>query len=221
MVFVWYPQPLADAAGTARLPVFLAVAAVTLGPLAALLSGRSRVPRAWLGRTRIAVLQAIVFAGCALTLYVQRPVYLVFTIDRFDLVLARDLDPRDLAKTAREQFRRRPMGAPQYVAAVQPAEPAEAQRILTSALDGGKDLQAYPQHYVPYAQEAQNALRRAKPITAALGKDPAAVESFLAAAGRLPASVKFLPLRARKRDGIVLLDATSGLPAGILLVDPW
>ena len=221
MIFVWYPQPLVDAAGTARLPVFLAIAAVTLGPLAALLSGRSPVPRAWMGWTRIAVVQAIVFAGCALTLYVQRPVYLVFTIDRFDLVVAKDLDPRDLAKAAREQFRRRPLGAPQYVAAVQPAEPAEAQRILAGALDGGRDLQAYPQHYVPYAQEAQNALKRAKPVTAALGKDPAAVESFLAAAGRSPASVKFLPLRARKRDGIVLLDATSGLPAGILLVDPW
>lgn len=210
MLMVWYPQPLFDAAGTGRLPVFVALLATALGPFVF----RSR-------RRLIAGVQVVVLAGSALALYVQRPVYLVFTVDRFELVLAKDIHPADLAKASREEFRRRPLGEPQYVAALAPSDPAEVQRILAFALDGGKDLQAYPQHYVPYAQEAKNALKRARPLDAAFAKDPAAVEGYLTSAGRSQASVRFLPLRARKRDGVVLLDAASGLPLRVLLVDPW
>ena len=30
-----------------------------------------------------------------------------------------------------------------------------------------------------------------------------------------------LPLRARSKDGVVLLDAVSGMPLKILLLNPW
>ncbi len=210
MLVVWYPQPLFDAAGTGRLPVFEALLATVPGPF--LFRSRRRL---------IAGIQAAVLAGCALALYVQRPVYLVFTVDRFELVLAKDIHPADLAKASREEFRRRPLGSPQYVAVLPPGDPVEVQRILVAALDGGKDLQAYPQYYVPYAQEARNALRRANSVDTILGKNPGAIETYAAAAGRSLASMKFLPLRAKKRDCIVLIDAASGLPLAILPVDPW
>jgi hypothetical protein len=210
MVLVWYPAPLFEAAGTGRLPVFLACVATALGPF--VFTSRRAVTGG---------IQVFVLAGCALALYVQRPVYLVFTVDRFDLVIAMDLDPRDLAKADRAEFQHRPLRGPRYVAALQPADPAEVQRILMGALQGGKDLQAFPRYYVPYAQEARNALKRAKPLGTVRAKDPEAVESYLRATGRSEGSVGFLPLRARKKDGIVLLDAVSGDPLEILLIDPW
>jgi len=33
--------------------------------------------------------------------------------------------------------------------------------------------------------------------------------------------VKFLPLSAPSKDGVVLLDAVSGVPLQILLINPW
>ena len=186
MVAVWYPTPLFEVVGTARLPVFLACVAALLGPFV------FKARRAATGGIQL-----------------------------FDLVTAKDIDPRDLARASHPEFQRRPLGSPQYVAALAPTDPAEVQRILDVSLGGGKDLQAYPQHYVAYAQEARNALKRAKPASAARAKDPKALDAYLAASGRSAASVKFLPLRARKRDGIVLLDAVSGTPLAILLIDPW
>jgi hypothetical protein len=164
--------------------------------------------------------QGIALAGCALALYVQRPVYLVFTNDRFDLVLARELSPRDLAK-AKGEFMRRPLGPPIYVAAPTPADPAETQRILNIALGGGKDLQAYPQHFVPYAGEARNALKRAKPLAGILARDDGSLQRYLESSGRAAESVRYLPLRARKKDGVVLLDAATGSPLQVLLIEPW
>ncbi len=217
MLFVWYPRPLFTAAGSARIALLVAVIGVLLGPaLAALLARTGKR-----GLKAIAAAQLLVLAGCALTLYLQRPVYLVFTIDRFDLVLAKDLDPRDLAKASEPEFARRPLTGPRYVAALPPGDPAMVQRILDQALGGGKDLQMHPQHYVPYAGQAQRALGRAKPIAVLNGRDVGALARFEASTGRSGASVRFLPLRAPNRDGIVLLDAQSGMPLGILLVDPW
>lgn len=220
MLLVWYPRPLFEAAGTARLPCVVALAAVLLAPLAGFLAARRGRPHSRARTKGIAIAQVVVLAGCALALYVQRPVYLVFTVDRFDLVLAKDISPLDLGK-AGGRFGRRPLGPPEYVAAIAPADPREAQRILDIALDGGKDLQAYPQHYVPYEAQARNALKHAKPLGTLGAHDSGLLQRYLEASGRSPASLRFLPLRAKKRDGVVLLDADSGLPLQVLLVEPW
>lgn len=211
MLWLWYPRALLSLVGNARLALALAILAALLGPLAAVRSSRRRA---------IAIAQLIVLAGCALALALHRPVYLVFNVDRFDLVLAKDLDPRDLAK-AGPAYARRPLEGPRTVAVLPPADPAAVQRILDQALDGGKDLQMYPEYYVSYEGRARAALARASRVDAILGRDGGALLRWLAARDREPGSVRFLPLRAGKRDGTVLLDAASGMPLGIVPVDPW
>jgi hypothetical protein len=79
----------------------------------------------------------------------------------------------------------------------------------------------YPQQYVPYEQEAGNAIKRSKPLDILLKRDPKTVEAYLKSAGRAADSVRFLPLRAPNKDGAVLIDAASGKPLEILLVEPW
>ena len=220
LLLTWYPRPLFEAAGTARLPCFLVVLAAVVGPLVHYLAGRKGRPLTLAALRMVVLAQVAVLAGCVLALYVQRPVYLMFTVDRFDLVLARQIAPQDLAK-ASGQFTRRPLSGPVYAAAVQPADPAETRRILNDAIGGGKDLQNYPQHYVPYSQQAATALKRAKPLAAIMERDSELLKRYLESSGREAASVRFLPLRARKKDGVVLLDAATGAPLQVLLIDPW
>lgn len=212
MLLAWYPQPLFEAGGGSRIGIFMVVASAVLGPLAGYAFNR---------RIRWAVaVQFAVFAGGLFAIFLARPVYLVFAIDRFDLVPALDISARDLAEVKGDEFRRRPIDGPHYVAAVLPQDERERQRLIDSALEG-KDLQRFPKYYAPYQQEAGNALKRAKTLAAVYPRDPGAFDRFLQAAGRAPESVRVLPLRAKKRDGVVLLDAVSGAPLGVLLVEPW
>jgi len=212
MLLAWYPQPLFEAGGGGRVGIFLIAASTVLGPLAG---------HAFQRRLRwVAGVQLAVFAGGLFAVFLARPAYLVFTIDRFDLVPALDISARDLAEVKRDEFRRRPVDGPHYVAAVLPEDPRERQRIIDSSLQG-KDVQRFPKYYVPYRQEAGNALKRAKPLAAVYARDPGAFDRFLQATGRPGESVRVLPLRAKKRDGVVLLDAVSGMPLGMLLVEPW
>lgn len=220
MLAVWYPRPLFEAAGGDRLIFILVAVDVALGPLITLIIFRAGKKGLKFDLAAIAAFQLAALAYGMHTVYLARPVYLVFTKDRFDLVSASDLDPRDLEKLTRPEFGHLPLGRPRYVAAVSPADREAKQKLMIAALQG-KDLQLHPQYYVPYEQEVPNALARAQPLELILKRDPEGVRRALRSAGRTQEAVKFLPLRGKQADAAVLLDAKTGAPLDIVLVDPW
>ena len=220
MLSVWYPGPLFEAAGGSHLIFILVAVDVTLGPLITLIIFKAGKPGLRFDLAVIATLQLAAHAYGMHTVYLARPVYLVFTKDRFELVSAKDIDPQDLQKVTRREFDHLPLGRPRYIAAVAPSDPQAREKLLMSSLEG-KDLQMYPQYYVPYEQEIPNALARALPLAQLLGRDAGRVQRGLQSAGRSQESVKFLPLRATQADGAVFLDAKTGAPLEIVLVDPW
>jgi len=221
MLMVWYPWPLFEAAGGSGLTVILVGVDVVVGPLITLIIFKAGKKGLKFDLMIIALAQLSALAYGVHVVYIARPAYLVYNFDRFDLVTAVQLDPQDLAKATRAEFRNPPADGPLYVAAVLPADVEEQHKILDSALQG-KDLHLFPQHYVPYEQEAQNALKRARTVDAALDRDSSGeVARYLESTGRSRDSVKVLPLRARNREATVLLDAASGKPLKIVLVDLW
>jgi hypothetical protein len=117
-------------------------------------------------------------------------------------------------------YKQMPLGRPRYIAAVLPADSDEKLKIINSALTG-KDLQMYPQQYVPYDQETGNAVKHSKPLGTLIKRAPETVQKYLKSAGRSEDSVRYLPLRATNKDAAVLIDAVSGAPLEILLVEPW
>jgi hypothetical protein len=220
MLTVWYPWPLFEAAGGSHLTLILVAVDVTLGPLITLIIFK---PGKWglkFDLTVIALLQLAALAYGIYTVYLARPVYLAYTVDRFEVVTVKDIDPEDLTKATRAEYKRLPLGRPRYVGAQMPTDLDAKQKILETSL-AGKDLQMYPQYYVPYEQEAQNALEHAKALDVLLERDPEAVRGYLDSAGRPQDSVKYLPLRAQNKDAAVLIDAVSGAPLEILLIEPW
>jgi hypothetical protein len=220
MLTLWYPGPLFEAAGGDRLVFILVAVDVTLGPLITLLIFKSGKKGLKFDLAVIASLQLAALVYGMHAVYLARPVYLVFTKDRFDLVSAADLDPQDLEKVTRREFAQLPLGRPRYIAAVSPSDPEARRKLLMESLQG-KDLQMQPQYYVPYEQEIAHALARAKTLELILSREPEGVQRTLASIGRSSESVKFLPLRGKQADGAVLLDAKTGAPLDILLVDPW
>lgn len=220
MLLVWYPWPLFEVAGGSGLIMILLGVDVVLGPLITLVVFRAGKKGLKIDLLFIAAVQLAALTYGVHAVFAVRPAYIVFTVDRFELVAAIDLDPADLAQVRDPQFKRPPVWGPAYVAASMPADVAGRQKILDSGL-AGKDLNLFPQHYVPLERQAPDALKRSRPASILLQRDPAAMKDYLASTGRTPETLRFLPLRARMGDAAVLLDATSGMPLKILQVDPW
>lgn len=164
MLLVWYPQPYFDALGGKRLLIILLSVDVVLGPLITLIIYNEKKKRLKFDLMVIAFLQlAALFYGASV-LFQARPVFLVFTVDRFEVVTAIELSDIASIKGVKQEYQTLSLTGPKTVTAKKPTDPEEQQRILSSALDGGPDLQAMPQHYVAYEQTKHAVLSRIKLI---------------------------------------------------------
>jgi len=225
MLLVWYPGPFFTAMGGNDLFIILLAVHVVLGPLVTLIvfNPKKRPALLRLDLAIIGLVQAAALAYGVSVIAEVRPVYMVFTVDRFDLVAANDIKAAELARVKDPRFQSIPWGRPATIAVKSPTEPAEQMRIIQSALEGA-DLQTFPQYYVDYPSLAAQALGRSKPYSVLRRRHPesaALLDKRLAELGRREEEVRFLPLKARKTDYSVLVDAKSGAVLGFLEVYPW
>lgn len=225
MYFVWYPHPLFEAMGADGLVIILVGVDVVLGPLVTLIVANPGKPWRVLRRdiAVIAVLQAAALAYGVHIVAIARPVYVVFSWDRFDAVAANQIFDEDLPKARRPEFRTLPWGSPRVIAVQMPSDPAEQLRVIQWAASGS-DLQTFVEYYLPYEELARAALEKSKPIADLRKRNPdggAVIDAALARAGRRDDEVRFLPLKARMRDMAVILDAKTGAVLGYAEVNPW
>lgn len=224
MVFWIYPRPYFEASGGNDLVLLMVGVDVTLGPLLTLAVFN---PRKGLGKLRfdLAVIGACQVAALAYgmhVMYVARPAYLVYAVDRFDLVMNNQLLDSELAK-ASAPWNARPLGRPPTIAAKLPADPKEKEASMFLAL-GGVDLTAQARYFVPYDDVAKDAAARAQPLDELRKLNPqasAVIDRLVARAGRPEAALAFLPAKGPQRDFAVIVERASGAIVDRVLLRPW
>ena len=224
MIFVWYPLPYFEAAGGNDLVLLMVGIDVALGPLLtlAIFDPGKGLRRLRFDLVVIGVLQVAALAYGVHVMYTARPAYLVFAVDRFDLVMANLLSDAELSK-ASPPYDRRPLGKPPTVGARTPKDPKLAQESLFLALNG-VDLVQQPRYYVRYEDIAGDAAKRAQPIAELRKLNPGQgdrIDSIVAGSGRAEDALAFLPARAPNRDFTVIIDRNSGAIVGKAMLKPW
>ena len=225
MLGIWYPPPFFEAMGADGLIFILVAVDVILGPVVTLIIFTPGKPRRLLvfDLAVIAILQLAALSYGAFVISQARPVYLLFVRDRFEITAADEVRTEELAQVRDARFRALPRLRPRLAAAEMPTDPAEQMRIMLSAIHG-VDLKTYPQYYVAYEKDAALARAKAQPLAVLRKRHPessGALDKAIAQAGLPEERLAFLPLRARKKDMSVLLDAGSGRIAGFVAIDPW
>jgi hypothetical protein len=224
MLVFWYPQPYFVAMGGDTLILILIGVDVVIGPLITLVVFDPKKKHLRFDLAVIALLQLSALAYGCHVMFVARPVYTVFVVDRFEAVAANQIDAASLAKATAPEFRALPLAGPQVIAVRQPDDPQRQAEIVMSAMAGGADLANLPEFYVPYAAFQRDAAARALPLAELLRRQPdgaEAIRTLLAATRRGADTVGYVPLRARNRDMSVLVDRKTGEVVGIVAVYPW
>ncbi len=223
LFLVWYPQPYFGAAGGQALIIILLGVDIVLGPMLTLVLFESGKKNLLLDLCLIAAIQVSALIYGLYVIAQARPVFIVAAIDRFEVVSANEIDPVDLAKGSKAEFRRLSWTGPRLVAAKRPDDPGKRSDLLFSGL-AGKDIQTFPEYYVDYADEAASMLAHAKPLAdLSRSKVDAALilEAWLKKHHREPSSIVWLPTKARKAALTMLLDTKNGAVLGALPIDPW
>lgn len=219
--FAWYPGALSGAQGVDRLVLILIGVDVILGPL---MTAIIYVPGKWGLKFDLVVIAAMQTAALLYGLeaiHGGRPAYVVFNVDRFDVIAYQDVNKDSLSRVPEGMGRS--FWGPKTVAAVLPADSEKRADILFSAIGGGADLAQLPEYFVPVEAERPSMIKRQRPMDELRKLNELNDEQWndvLASFGRSELELGYLPLAANARDGAVVIDAQSGEILGIRLLQP-
>jgi len=228
LVFLlWYPSPMAAATGVTAIFLIVLGVDVVLGPcITLIIFNPTKKPAKELRRdlTIVLLVQIAALLYGLHTVFVARPVYVVYSAGRFDLVYANDLTPEKLAKVQSPEFQSPPLLRPRIIAARSPTDTKARNALLLGSLSGGDDLPQMPQYYVPYAEERDKIRGRILPIDALreLNKTEGAridaiVEQYASRSG----GVGFLPVRGKVKDLAAIVARDTAEVLEIVELNPW
>jgi hypothetical protein len=223
MRLLWYQDFYFAAIGADGLIAILFGVDVTLGPLLTLIIFKSGKKGLKFDLACIGVCQLVALLYGMHTVFLARPAFAVFSVDRFNVVQAVEMD---FSGAERSDFQAVPWTGPRW-AAVKITQDDEAfRKALADVVFHGRDFSQHARYLVPYEEIKSKAVAMAKPIARLRRKGKGVqaserVQDFLSARGLTEEQVGYLPLKARAEDMAVIVGRPSGDILGVVRVNPW
>ena len=225
LVFViWYPDLLAKATGVDEIFFIVLGVDVCLGPLLTLAVFNLKKKELKRDLFIIFALQIGALLYGLYTVGIVRPAYVVFEIDRFQLVYANDLSKEKIANATHEKFRSMPYFGPRWVTALLPTDIEERNKVLFSVLEGGEDISQFPRFYAPLAESKDEIAKRAMSLEMLeeynldnLATYQALIDRYSSASS----NVGYLPLKGFALDIVVVVDKSSADVLELVNLRPW
>jgi hypothetical protein len=218
--FIWYPSPLHEAVGVTQIFLLLLSVDIMIGPILTLIVYKPNKSSLKFDLSIIALLQLTALSYGMSAVFQGRPAFIVFNVTRFEISRASDIDP-DSANTALKNGNETAEAGwtgPRWVGAAKSPDPKRAQDIMFSSAFGGPDWPQLPELFIPLSQVKEQMLARARPVEE-LREQLRKTQSPV----NLDDSkdVKWLPLRGKAKNMVVLIDAQTAEVIEILDIDPW
>lgn len=221
---LWYPYPYREISGGRELFLIVMVVDVMLGPLITLAVFNRTKPKAELRRdlAMVGLIQLAALGYGLWTVFVARPVHLVFEYDRFRVVHAVDI-PAELLIHEIPGVEALPLCGPTLLA-LRPFRDNKEEMEATLAALQGLSLSARPHLWQPYAQAKPQVLQAAKPVQTLMtrfAKNATQIKAAVDQAKRPIEALVYLPLISRQMAWTVLLDPVTAEPLVYLPLDSF
>ncbi|MDV4312395.1 TfpX/TfpZ family type IV pilin accessory protein [Acinetobacter indicus] len=219
VVFVlWYPSPLAKAAGVTNIFLMLVVIDVILGPLLGLLVYKEGKKTLKMDLTVIILIQIAALSYGVYSIAQARPVWITFNHDRFELVRNNELKTENIAD-AQSQYQQPTWLQPQYVAVKQATDPQEQQIEQMSAMLNGISLAQYPERYIALDQVKTQIQDQARDLSQLKQwNDETIIQAII---NKYPQANGWLPLETYGLAMVILVNKESAEVIKIVDLRPW
>ncbi len=218
--WLWYPGSFRRLAGGRDLFFLVTSVDMVLGPCLtfAVFNIAKGMPHLRRDLAVIALIQGAALVFGLHTVYIVRPVAMVFEVDRFRLVTASDVSAEELAKGPPE-YRSLPRTGPWLLGTRSPKRGDEHNEALFTGLRG-LDIGYRPLFWQPYEKSAPMAVERSRPLALLLEHYPNGADELSQRLREMNADAtthRFLPTIARG-DWVAVIDK-EGRVLGYLPVD--
>lgn len=219
---IWYPSPLFEAAGLAKIFFMLLSIDVVIGPLFSLLVYKEGKKTLKFDLMVVLIIQFCAFGYGLYSIAQGRPAWIVFNQDRFDLIRVNEIDTRNIDK-APIQYQTAPWSGPKWVRVDVSAQHTDTQNkiLLEEALSKGEYSSSQsPEFYQTIENNSgklpSNRVRNLSDLEKFNDKNE--VNQIRA---KYPNVDSFYPLKSTHKDMVVLLSKKD--PSSLWIVDlrPW
>jgi hypothetical protein len=218
--FIWYPPPFFRAAGGQELVLLIGAVDVIAGPLITFFIFNKAKRSLKFDLAVVALLQFGALCYGVWTMAAARPAYVVYAVDRFDVVIAADIDETDFARVTDPAFKRMSWLGPVWAGAKEPGTPGEQFSVAIEALQGGRDITARPYLFVALDKVASQIKDRALPLAKLKEYNPGESLAQIAVYMQAPEKYGFVPMKAR-HSMAVIVDKTQGTVVEVVPLSPW
>ncbi|MCW8925167.1 MAG: hypothetical protein OQJ84_02840 [Xanthomonadales bacterium] len=222
IMFAWYPQPFLQLPSSGRFSVLLLISAALIGPVLIWFMYKQGKKGMLFDLVFIALMQLAAMGWGMYTLYLNRPYFMVFTLDRFEVLARREVDTAEISDPA---FLDKPLAGPVLLYANMPSDPAAYQKLLREVMfEGLPDLQFRSEFWSLYDQRRQQVLDVSRPLAdlrEARPESSASIDKLVRKHGGEISSLRYVPGLLHAGQFAAVLDADSGGIAGYLVTDPW
>ena len=222
ILFAWYPYPIMQFQESGKFALLLILTAALIGPALTWLVYKEDKRGLVFDLVVIVSVQLAAISWGTLSIYQSRPYFMVYAVDRFEVMSVRDIDMTTITDP---QFLDRPLTGPILLYANMPKDQAGYQKLLQEVMFEGKpDLQFRPEFWSVYADRQKQALQTSRPLAELRDARPAsvnAIDKLVQNNGGDINRLAFLPALVNDGHFAAILDSNSGEVVESLQVDPW
>jgi hypothetical protein len=220
---VWFPAPFQEMVGGTKLFFLVISCDLALGPLISLVIYNSKKSKRELiiDYSLVAAVQLGALIYGVFIVSSARPVYVAFVKDRFEVITAVEIEPKDLEDARKPEYKRLPLFGPKLVGTHVDAR--DENDALFAGL-AGRDISVRPRFFVPFENSAKEVVAQAQPLDVLEKKKPEAhaqIEKAQREAGQDPAHVGWLPVKHRTGFWTAIIDRNTGRPLTYINLDPY
>lgn len=216
--FIWYPFPLNIATGVTHIFLMMLGIDVVLGPFFTWLVYKEGKKTLKFDITIIILIQFSALFYGVYSIAQARPVWIVYNVDRFDLIQKNEIYITD-AQKVNIMFREVSWFYPKYVAIKFASDAKQRTSDMFDEVLRGVDISQRPERYIELSKVTDQIEKRAKALTFLdQYNDKLLVQSILA---KYPQANAFVPLKANAVDMTVLINKEKGEVVKIVDLRPW
>lgn len=222
LVLVWNPYPFLQFKTNDKFSLALILTAVLTGPALTWFLYREGKWGLVFDLVVVVVIQISAITWGTYALFQNRPYFMVFTVDRFEVLSIRDVEFTDPGQL---KFLNKPVVGPIVLYANMPKDPLGFQKLLKEIMFEGKpDLQFRPEFWSLYSERQAQTLRVSKPLEALRLARPeyaTTIDKLVNTHGGDIGQLNFVPGMIKDAQFAVILDAESGEVVDTLTIDAW
>jgi hypothetical protein len=222
VLMTWYPPPFLQFEESGKFSLILILTAALAGPALTWFVWADGKRGLLMDLSVIVLIQLAAIGWGTLSLFENRPYFMVYTVDRFEVFSKREVD---IGNIPDQRFLDKPLASPILLFANMPSDQRAFQKFLQEVMFEGKpDLQFRPEFWSLYSERQHLVARASRPLEALRSARPAsaqAIDSLVEKNGGDIRQLAFVPGMMRAGHFAAIIDANSGELFARLAIDPW